>query len=145
MSNDLDVSRFQNMVNNLVAPHCVSFSAQDDMYVFQPQNSPLHIEVFIHRNWVKRALVNCGASINICTLSLVKALRYKKDVVDPRKKITIKAYDDEERSSKGMVILPIRVGPVVKETICKVLDLQLTYNILLGRPWIHDMQSIPST
>jgi hypothetical protein len=75
----------------------------------------------------------------------VKALEYTEDTVDPRKKITIKAYEDEERSSKGMVILPIRVGPVMKETICQVLDLQLTYNILLGKPWIHDMQAIPST
>ena len=61
------------------------------------------------------------------------------------KKITIKVYDDEERSSKGMVILPIRVGLVVKKTICQVLDLQLTYNILFERLWIHDMQAIPST
>ena len=96
MPNDLDVSRFQNMVSNLISPHCVSFSTQDDMSVIQPQNSPLHIEVFIHRNRVKRALVDGGAGLNICTLSLVKALGYTKDVVDPRKKITIKAYDDEE-------------------------------------------------
>ena len=112
--NNLDVSRFQNMVNNLITPYCMSFSAQDDMYIFHPQNSPLHIKVFIHRNRVKRALVDEGAGLNICTLSLVKALRYTEDAVDPKKKITIKAYDDEERSSKGMVILPIRVGPVVK-------------------------------
>ena len=79
-------------------------------------------------------MVDGGVGFNICTLSLVKALRYIEDVVDPRKKITIKAYDDEERSSKGMVILPIKVGLTVKETVYQVLDLQLTYNILLGRP-----------
>lgn len=91
------------MVINLVAPHCVSFLAQDDMLVIQPQNSALHIEVFIHKNRVKRALVDGGAGFNIFTLNLVKALVYTKYVVDPRKKITIKAYDDEERSLKGMV------------------------------------------
>lgn len=64
---------------------------------------------------------------------------YTKDVINPKKKITIKAYDDEERSTKGMVILPIRVGLDIKETICQVLDLKLAYNILLGRPWICDM------
>ena len=84
-------------------------------------------------------MVDSGVGLNICTLKLVKALGYTKDVVDPRKKITIKSYNDQERSSKGMVILPIRVGPVVKEIVCQVLDLQLNYNILLGRMWIHDM------
>lgn len=60
-------------------------------------------------------------------------------------KITIKAYDNEERSSKGTVTLPLRVGPVAKDVICQVLDLDLTYNILLRPPWIHEMRSVLST
>lgn len=68
-----------------------------------------------------------------------------KDVFDPKKKITIKAYDDEERSSKGMTIFLIRVVPIVKEIVYQVLDLKLSYNILLGRPWIHDMKIFPFT
>ena len=89
------------MVNNLVAPYCVSFSSQDDMFVIQPQNFSLHVEVFIHRNRVKRALVDSGAGLNTCTLNLVKSLGYIEGDVDPRKKITIKAYDNKERSSKA--------------------------------------------
>lgn len=42
-------------------------------------------------------------------------------------------------------MLPIQVGPVVKDIIYQVLDKELTYNILLGRPWIHEMQAVPST
>lgn len=42
-------------------------------------------------------------------------------------------------------MLPIQVGPVQKDTMCQVLDIDLTYNILLGRPWIHEMQAVPST
>ena len=68
-------------------------------------------------------MVDGGVGLNICTLNLVKALGYIEDVVDLRKEITIKAYDDKERSSKGMVIFLIKVGPVVKESICQVLDL----------------------
>ena len=90
-------------------------------------------------------MVDSGTSLNIFTLSLVKSLGYIEDVVDPNKKIMIKAYDDEERSSKSMVIFPIRAGPVVNEITCQVLDLKLTYKILLGRPWIHDLQVVPST
>lgn len=43
------------------------------------------------------------------------------------------------------MILPIKVGPLQKDTTCQVLDLDLSYNILLGRPWIHEIQAIPST
>lgn len=109
------------------------------MSLNHPQNLPLHIEVLIHKHRVKRVLVDGGAGLNICTLSLVKALGFFEEAIDPKKKITIKAYDDEERASRGVIVLPIRVGPMQKETICQVLDLKLTYNILLGRPWIHEM------
>lgn len=43
------------------------------------------------------------------------------------------------------MILPIRVGPLQKDRARQVLDLDLSYNILLGRPCIHDIQVVPST
>lgn len=78
-------------------------------------------------------------------MKLVYAPGYSENAIDPRRKITIKSYDDKERSSQGLIVLPIQVGPVVKDIVCQVLDKELTYNIFLGRPWIHDMQAIPST
>lgn len=110
-----------------------------------PHNTPLHIEVIIYKHRVKRVLIDGGAGLNICTLKLIHALGFLEESIDPRKKITIKAYDDEERSSKGTMMLPIQVGPVQKDTMCQVLDIDLTYNILLGQPWIHEMQAVPST
>lgn len=59
--------------------------------------------------------------------------------------ITIKAYDNLERTLEGKISLPIRLGPVVQETIFHVVNFDLPYNILLGCPWIHSMQVIPST
>lgn len=72
-------------------------------------------------------------------------LGFSNNIIDPTKKITIKAYDEEERTSKGLVLLSIRVGPIERDVIFQVLDLPLSYNILLGRPWIHKMQAVPST
>lgn len=56
----------------------------------------------------------------------------------------MKAYVDEGRSSQGLIVLPIQVGPIQKDIICQVLDKDLTYNILLGHPWIHEMQVVLS-
>lgn len=33
----------------------------------------------------------------------------------------------------------------MKDIVFQVLDIPLTYKILLGQPWIHEMQAIPST
>ena len=134
MSKDLDIDQFQTMVGHLTTPHCLSFTKEDDMSLQHPHNAPLHIEVLIHKTRIKRVLIDGGVGLNICSLSLVCSLGYSEDAVDPRKMITIKAYDEEEHSSKGIVILPIRVGPLQKDTACQVLELELSCNILLGRP-----------
>lgn len=45
-----------------------------------------------------------------------------------------------------MVVLPIRIGPIEKDILFQIVDAgPLAYNILLGRPWIHEMQAVPST
>jgi hypothetical protein len=99
----------------------------------------------IHQHRVRCVLIDGGAGLNICTLKLIHALGLSENFIDPWRKITIKAYDDEERTSKGLIMLPIRMGPIVKNTFCQVLDQDFSYNILLGHPWIHDMQAVPST
>ena len=53
---------------------------------------------------------------------------------NPRIKITIKANEEEEISSKGLMVLPMRMGLVERDVVFQVLDLPLEYNILLGRP-----------
>ncbi|GLJ39711.1 hypothetical protein SUGI_0811870 [Cryptomeria japonica] len=133
------------MVGYLSIPHSLTFIEADDASVSQPHNAPLHIEAFIHKHRIKQVLIDGGAGLNICTLSTIKQLGYSNKAVNSINKITIKAYDDEERSSKGTVTLPLRVGPVTKNVVFQVLDLDLTYNILLGRPWIHEMSAVPST
>ena len=48
-----------------------------------------------------------------------------KFAIDPRKKISIKAYAKVESSSKGLIILPIYVGPVEKDVVSQVLYIPL--------------------
>lgn len=145
MPTDLHVDQFQAMVGHITSPHTFTFIEHDDLSMQQPHNVTLHIEAFFHNVRIRRVLIVGGAGLNICTLKLIIELGFSEHAVDPRKKITIKAYDEEECSSKGSITLPIRVGHIVKDVVCQVLDLPLTYNILLGRPWIHDMHVVPST
>lgn len=86
--------------------------------------------VFINKNKVRRVLVDGKAGLNICTLKLVKALGLS-EACDTSKSIFIKAYDDEECSFEGVITLPIKVGPIVPDTTFQVLNLELSYNLLL--------------
>lgn len=41
--------------------------------------------------------------------------------------------------------LPIKVEKVTLQTMIHVIPNDLSYNLLLGRPWLHEMHVVPST
>ena len=102
------------MVNHIASPHYLSFSEEDDKSLSHPQNLALHIKVMIHRTRVRCVLIDGGVGLNICSLNLLKTLGYSKHVIDSKRRITIKAYDEAERSSKRLVFLLVRIGPMEK-------------------------------
>lgn len=105
----------------------------------------LYLQSHIHKTTIKHILVDGGSRLNLCILSLIKKLTYFDNDFDHQTKDTIKSYAKVEHESKGSIKLPIQVKPTTIETTCQILDLDLPYNILLGRLWIHAMQFIPST
>lgn len=138
------MDQFQAMVGHLSSPHHLTFTEHGDTSPRQLHNTPFRIKDFVHKHWIKQVLVDGRVGLKICTLKCVLALGFSKGVVYSKRKITIKAYDDVEWSSKGTITLPIRLGPIVQEMVYQVLDLDLTYNIILGYPWIHAMREVPS-
>ena len=90
-------------------------------------------------------MIDGGVGLNICTLKVVKGLGYFEEDVDPSCKITINSYDDGKCFSKGIIILPIRVGLASKNTLFHILDIEMNCNMILGCPWLHTMKVIPST
>ena len=85
-----------------------------------------------------------GASLNVCSATFLKQLGYAKECIDHHHKITIKAYDEVEHKSSGLVVLPLRVGPIERDVTCQVLNIPLAYNIFSDRPWIHEIQVVHS-
>ena len=87
-----------------------------------PTKLSLYVEVLIEN----------GAALNIISINMIQQLGMSEFSIDPRRKITIKAYDEVEQPSKGLIVLPIRVGLVEKDVVFQVLDIPLAYNLLLG-------------
>ena len=105
--NDIDPDKFQAMVNHISSPHYLYFSPEDDQSLSHPHNLALHIEVQVYHTRVRRVLINNGAGLNIVTYHVVQQLGFSEFAIDPRWKITIKAYDEVERSSKGLIVMAI--------------------------------------
>ena len=59
--------------------------------------------------------------------------------------LVIKAYDDSTMRVEGTYVAPVKTGPIEAVVEFPVLDIPVTYALLLGRPWYHTLGGVPST
>ena len=59
--------------------------------------------------------------------------------------LVIRAYDDSTRSVEGTFVAPVKMGPIETVVEFTILDIPVTYALLLGRPWYHTLGGVPST
>ena len=59
--------------------------------------------------------------------------------------LLIRAYDDSTRSVEGTSIAPMKIGPIKVVVEFTVVDIPVTYALLLGRPWYHILGGVPLT
>ena len=57
----------------------------------------------------------------------------------------ITRFRGSTESTEGYVQLALRLGPIVALTRFHVINLEVPYHMLLGRPWYHKHRLIPST
>ena len=59
--------------------------------------------------------------------------------------LVIRAYDDSTRNVEGTFVAHVKIGPIEVVVEFTVLDIPVTYALLLGRPWYHILGGVPST
>ncbi|RVW84686.1 Retrovirus-related Pol polyprotein from transposon 17.6 [Vitis vinifera] len=58
---------------------------------------------------------------------------------------TVRAYDSTRREVMGTLEIELLIGPTTFITVFQVLRIPTSFNLLLGRPWIHRARAIPSS
>ncbi|KAG9458349.1 hypothetical protein H6P81_002857 [Aristolochia fimbriata] len=59
--------------------------------------------------------------------------------------LLIQGFNQEGQRTLGMICLKLLIGDMVAETPFQVMDSRTSYNLLLGRPWLHVNGVVPST
>ena len=93
---------------------------------------------------VPMSLVDNGSAINVCPLRTAKKLGIKNEELTPSTQ-GIRAYDNTRRQAVGTIILNITTGAIKRRTKFQVVDIKASFNLLLGRPWLHELKAIPSS
>jgi hypothetical protein len=105
---------------------------------------PLYLSATINEVQVRRALVDTSSYINLIPLSTIQAVEISQKKIQGTP-MEIKGFSGIDEYTKGHIQLVLKVGPIVALTWFHVVDSVVPYHILLGRPWLHKHQFIPST
>nr|XP_016482087.1 PREDICTED: uncharacterized protein LOC107803007 [Nicotiana tabacum] len=79
------------------------------------------------------ALVDNGSSANICPLSTLQKLKIGTERIHLNS-VCVRGFDGGGKDSVGDIMLELSIGPVEFTMEFQVLDVVVSYNLLLGRP-----------
>ncbi|XP_070053780.1 uncharacterized protein [Nicotiana tomentosiformis] len=121
----------------------LSFNDEDVEGILKPHNDALVISVLMNKIQVKRVLIDPGSSANIIRSRVVEQLGLQDQIVLIAR--VLNGFNMASETTKGEITLPANVARTIQETKFHVIDGDMRYNALLGRPWIHNMRAVPST
>ncbi|KAI8542936.1 hypothetical protein RHMOL_Rhmol08G0178600 [Rhododendron molle] len=98
------------------------------------------------RTLVSTVLIDNGFAINICPIRVAYRLGLAKNDFVPSN-LAVKAYNNTRRVVEGTLMLKLDAKGFEMDVEFHVVDIPATFNLLLGRPWLHrlDIMAVPST
>ncbi|XP_070003026.1 uncharacterized protein [Nicotiana sylvestris] len=113
-------------VRHVLEEESIIFDDADADGVLTPHNDVLVISLLVHDTNVKRVLIDPGSSVNIIFLRALNEMQVEDKLVP--KAHTLSGFDNSSVVTKG-----------------EVVEMEMAYNMILERPWIHEMDVVPST
>ncbi|XP_075101160.1 uncharacterized protein LOC142176764 [Nicotiana tabacum] len=130
-------------VHQVLEEDSIIFDDTDVDGVMTPHNNALVISLLLHDTNVKRVLIDPSSFVNIILLRVVNEMQ-ANDKLIPKAR-TLSGFDNSSFVTKWEIIITTFVEGVVKDTKFQVIEMDMTYNIILDRPWIHEMDVVLST
>ncbi|XP_048623808.1 uncharacterized protein LOC125592590 [Brassica napus] len=128
----------------LVRTDEISFMAKEQEKVLTPHHDALVISLTLANCLVKRILVDNRSSGNIIFQAAYMDLGLEKGALTWRVTPLI-GFSGEVKQTAWEITLPVYAEGVNMPTKFLVVDFDSSYNIILGRPWINRMGTVPST
>ncbi|XP_070025248.1 uncharacterized protein [Nicotiana sylvestris] len=142
--NKITVNHLENIANKIFEVNRVTFSDDELSVEGTEHNRAIYRMVKCENSVVIRVLVDNGSSANIYPLSTLSKLKVEHERIH-KNSICVRGFDSGGKDSVGDIMLELTIGPVEFTMEFQVLDIVVSYNLLLGRPWIHATKAVPLT
>ncbi|XP_071932994.1 uncharacterized protein [Coffea arabica] len=122
----------------------ITFTSEDLLLGSTPHNRPLFVTGYAKEQKVNRMLIDGGSAVNILPLKTLKELGIPVDELS-NSRLMIQGFNQGGQRALGSLNLEIVIDDMTSKALLYVIDAKTTYNVLLGRPWIHENGVVPST
>ncbi|XP_071923163.1 uncharacterized protein [Coffea arabica] len=141
---DISVANFSHIVGSVLFTKQITFSDDELPAEGSGHNKALYIAVRCNRKILPKVLIDNESALNICPWSTLEKLGLQDIKLRPSATI-VRGFDGAQREPIGEVDLVVEMGPAQFQIACQVMHFPSVYNILLGRPWIHKSEAVPSS
>ena len=102
---------------------------------------PLYMTIDCIGSKMSKVLVDNGSLINVCLMRTATKIRLIKGQLAPSS-LTVWAYDESSQKFIGTFEVECQLGSV-SSVLFHVLEITISYNLLLGRAWMHPLGIVP--
>ena len=111
---------------------------------YSDHKRPFYLAASINQIPIKRALVDTGASVNLIPLSTLQAAGISKRKIQGCP-MEVTRFGRRGEYTAGYIQLWLKVGPIASLARFHVVKIDVSYHVLLGKPWLHKHRLVPST
>ncbi|PON72960.1 hypothetical protein PanWU01x14_061100 [Parasponia andersonii] len=109
-----------------------------------PHDDPLVIKLQIDSVMVGRVLVDGGSSVDVLFLSTFENMGLDQSALRPTCQ-PLFAFNSSKDSPLGIITLKVCATERCLDVDFIVVDCQSSFNVIIGRRWIHTMHGVAST
>ena len=104
---------------------------------------PFYLAASINQIPIKKALVDIGASVNLIPLSTLQAAGISERKIQGCL-MEVTGFGGRGEYTADHIQLWLKVGPITSLARFHVVKTEVSYHVLLGRPWLHKHRLVPS-
>ena len=122
----------------------ITFNDEDLLLGNKKHNRPLLMFGEIEDLPINRIMIDGGSAINLLPLRTLKKIGYSKGDLC-RSNVVIHGFNQAGQEALGTISLVLKFENLMTYVYFHVIDAATSYNVLIGRPWLHENGVVPST
>ena len=122
----------------------ITFTENDLLFGEALHNRPLHMVGHVLEKKINRILIYEGSGVNLLLIHTLKELGITTGELS-ESRLLIQGFNQGGQRSIGSIKLQINMGDLRSSAWMHVIDTKTSYNILLGRPWVHENRIVSSS